>query len=95
VPPVRRTGSTNPDGEVGLRLREELGRGSFETPLHRFLSARARRSGHWRSSCAGSGQTEAATMRRWLAGWQQPVSADPDAGAHAGHGQLHIHRRRR
>ncbi|MEV4709161.1 DUF305 domain-containing protein [Actinoplanes sp. NPDC049316] len=32
---------------------------------------------------------EARTMQRWLTGWQQPPSADPDAGAHAGHGDLH------
>jgi hypothetical protein len=28
-------------------------------------------------------------MQRWLLGWEQPVTADPDAGAHAGHGDLH------
>jgi uncharacterized protein (DUF305 family) len=33
--------------------------------------------------------TEAGTMERWLTGWQQPPSADPAAGAHAGHGDLH------
>ncbi|AGL18482.1 DUF305 domain-containing protein [Actinoplanes sp. N902-109] len=33
--------------------------------------------------------TESATMRRWLLGWEQPLAADPDAGAHAGHGDLH------
>jgi len=37
----------------------------------------------------GQWRTEADTMRRWLAGWQRPPSADPDAGAHAGHGDLH------
>jgi uncharacterized protein (DUF305 family) len=37
----------------------------------------------------GQWQTEAGTMQRWLAGWQQPPSADPSAGAHAGHGDLH------
>ena len=37
----------------------------------------------------GQWQSEAGTMRRWLAGWQQPPSADPSAGAHAGHGDLH------
>jgi uncharacterized protein (DUF305 family) len=34
-------------------------------------------------------QTEAATMTGWLAEWRQPPSAAPDAGAHAGHGDLH------
>lgn len=34
-------------------------------------------------------ETEAGTMERWLTGWQQPPSADPSAGAHAGHGDLH------
>jgi uncharacterized protein (DUF305 family) len=37
----------------------------------------------------GQWQSEAATMGRWLTGWQQPPSADPAAGAHAGHGDLH------
>jgi len=37
----------------------------------------------------GQWQTEAGTMQRWLTGWQQPPSADPAAGAHAGHGDLH------
>ncbi|MFC7277206.1 DUF305 domain-containing protein [Paractinoplanes rhizophilus] len=32
---------------------------------------------------------ESGTMRRWLLGWQQPLTADPAAGAHAGHGALH------
>jgi uncharacterized protein (DUF305 family) len=35
----------------------------------------------------GQWQSEAGTMRRWLAGWQQPPSADPSA--HAGHGDPH------
>ena len=34
-------------------------------------------------------RTEAATMRQWLDDWQRPVSPDPDAGVHAGHGDLH------
>ena len=34
-------------------------------------------------------QTESGTMQRWLLGWQQPMAADPGAGAHAGHGDLH------
>ncbi len=34
-------------------------------------------------------QTEAATMTGWLTDWKQPPSAAPDAGAHAGHGDLH------
>ncbi|WP_307831254.1 DUF305 domain-containing protein [Nucisporomicrobium flavum] len=32
---------------------------------------------------------EVQTMQRWLTGWQQPPSADPDTGVHAGHGDLH------
>ncbi|GAA0568598.1 DUF305 domain-containing protein [Paractinoplanes ferrugineus] len=32
---------------------------------------------------------EDGTMRRWLLGWQQPLTADPDRAAHAGHGELH------
>ncbi len=34
-------------------------------------------------------RTEAATMRDWLTAWGRPLEADPDAGAHAGHGDLH------
>ncbi|GAA3341434.1 DUF305 domain-containing protein [Amorphoplanes nipponensis] len=34
-------------------------------------------------------RSEAVTMQRWLTGWQQPPSADPAAGAHAGHGDPH------
>jgi uncharacterized protein (DUF305 family) len=37
----------------------------------------------------GQWQAEAGTMRRWLAGWARPPSADPAAGAHAGHGDPH------
>ena len=33
--------------------------------------------------------TEAATMRDRLTAWDRPLTADPDAGAHAGHGDLH------
>jgi len=32
---------------------------------------------------------ESGTMSRWLLGWQQPLTADPSSGAHAGHGALH------
>jgi uncharacterized protein (DUF305 family) len=32
---------------------------------------------------------ESGTMRRWLADWKQPAGPDPDASAHAGHGDLH------
>ena len=32
---------------------------------------------------------ESGTMQRWLLAWQQAVTADPSAGAHAGHGDLH------
>lgn len=34
-------------------------------------------------------QTETATMQRWLLGWQRPMTADPNEGVHAGHGDLH------
>ncbi len=34
-------------------------------------------------------KTESGTMERWLLGWAEPVTADPSAGAHAGHGDLH------
>ncbi|MBB4744360.1 uncharacterized protein (DUF305 family) [Actinoplanes octamycinicus] len=34
-------------------------------------------------------KTESGTMERWLLGWSKPVTADPSAGAHAGHGELH------
>jgi uncharacterized protein (DUF305 family) len=37
----------------------------------------------------GQWRTESGTMRRWLLGWQQPLTADAAAGAHAGHGDLH------
>jgi len=33
---------------------------------------------------------ESGTMRRWLLGWQQPLTADPSAGVHEGHGDLHM-----
>lgn len=33
--------------------------------------------------------TESGTMERWLLGWSEPVTADPSAEAHAGHGDLH------
>jgi uncharacterized protein (DUF305 family) len=32
---------------------------------------------------------DSGTLQRWLLGWQQPLTADPSAGAHAGHGDLH------
>ena len=38
----------------------------------------------------GQWTTESGTMERWLLGWQQPRTADPSAGAHAGHGELHM-----
>ncbi|MFC7531069.1 DUF305 domain-containing protein [Actinoplanes sp. GCM10030250] len=34
-------------------------------------------------------QTESGTMQRWLLGWERPMQADPSAGLHAGHGDLH------
>jgi uncharacterized protein (DUF305 family) len=48
-------------------------------PRIRTLAAELR--GQWRD--------ESGTMQRWLLGWAQPVTADPSAGAHAGHGALH------
>lgn len=33
--------------------------------------------------------TESATLTGWLSTWEKPAAADPDAGAHAGHGDLH------
>jgi uncharacterized protein (DUF305 family) len=38
----------------------------------------------------GQWRDESGRMRRWLLGWQQPRTADPSAGAHAGHGELHL-----
>jgi uncharacterized protein (DUF305 family) len=32
---------------------------------------------------------EADTMARWLTAWGRPLTADQDAGVHAGHGDLH------
>ncbi|WP_328476556.1 DUF305 domain-containing protein [Actinoplanes sp. NBC_00393] len=37
----------------------------------------------------GQWRTESDTMRAWLLSWQRPVEADPSAGVHAGHGDLH------
>jgi uncharacterized protein (DUF305 family) len=37
----------------------------------------------------GQWRTESGTVRRWLKGWRQPLTADPAASAHAGHGDLH------
>jgi uncharacterized protein (DUF305 family) len=37
----------------------------------------------------GQWRTESDTMRRWLLGWARPLTADPAASAHAGHGDLH------
>jgi uncharacterized protein (DUF305 family) len=33
--------------------------------------------------------SEAAVMTGWLTGWGRPLTADPDTGVHAGHGDLH------
>ncbi len=38
----------------------------------------------------GQWDEESGTMRRWLTGWQQPLTADPSAGVHAGHGEVHV-----
>jgi uncharacterized protein (DUF305 family) len=32
---------------------------------------------------------EADTMAKWLTGWGESLTADPDAGVHKGHGDLH------
>jgi uncharacterized protein (DUF305 family) len=48
-------------------------------PAVRALATELR--GQWRD--------ESGTMQRWLLGWQQPLTPDPAAGAHAGHGDLH------
>ncbi len=32
---------------------------------------------------------EIADMKAWLRGWNQPIAADPDPRAHAGHGGMH------
>lgn len=34
-------------------------------------------------------RAESGIMQRWLLGWRQPLVPDPDASAHAGHGDLH------
>jgi uncharacterized protein (DUF305 family) len=38
----------------------------------------------------GQWREESGTVQRWLLGWAQPLAADPSAGAHAGHGDLHM-----
>jgi uncharacterized protein (DUF305 family) len=48
-------------------------------PAVRALATELR--GQWRD--------ESGRMRRWLLGWQQPLSPAPDSSAHAGHGDLH------
>ncbi|GAB1691463.1 DUF305 domain-containing protein [Krasilnikovia sp. M28-CT-15] len=47
-------------------------------PRVRALAARLRAEWH----------AESETMRHWLLGWQQPLTPDPAAGVHAGHGDL-------
>ncbi|GAA2688898.1 DUF305 domain-containing protein [Actinoplanes palleronii] len=37
----------------------------------------------------GQWHSESGTMERWLLGWSKPVTVDPSAEAHAGHGDLH------
>jgi uncharacterized protein (DUF305 family) len=34
-------------------------------------------------------RAESGIMQRWLLGWRRPLAPDPDASAHAGHGDLH------
>jgi uncharacterized protein (DUF305 family) len=36
----------------------------------------------------GQWRTESGTMRRWLLGWEQALTANPAASAHSGHGDL-------
>jgi uncharacterized protein (DUF305 family) len=55
-----------------------LAAGRAADPRVSTLAAELR--GQWRD--------ESGTMRRWLLGWEQPLTADPSAGAHAGHGAL-------
>jgi uncharacterized protein (DUF305 family) len=56
-----------------------LAAGRAADPRIRTLAAEL--GGQWRE--------ESGTMQRWLLGWEQPLTADPSAGAHAGHGALH------
>ncbi|MEU4623676.1 DUF305 domain-containing protein [Actinoplanes sp. NPDC023801] len=37
----------------------------------------------------GQWRTERDSMRGWLEQWKRPLEADPSAGLHAGHGDLH------
>jgi uncharacterized protein (DUF305 family) len=41
------------------------------------------------SELRGQWREESGTMRGWLLDWHQPLTADPNAGVHAGHGDLH------
>jgi uncharacterized protein (DUF305 family) len=50
-----------------------------KSPEIRTLASELR--GHWRD--------ESGTMRAWLVDWHRPLTADPNAGVHAGHGDLH------
>jgi uncharacterized protein (DUF305 family) len=62
----------------GDRLAEIAESGAAD-PRLRAVVAELR--GQWR--------TERDTMRGWLEEWRRPSAADPSAGPHAGHGDLH------
>jgi len=62
-------------GEPVVKLAERRA----ADPAVRKLAAELR--GQWR--------TEAQTLTGRLTRWGRPLTADPDAGAHAGHGDLH------
>jgi uncharacterized protein (DUF305 family) len=57
----------------------EIAEGRAANPEIRAVAAELR--GQWR--------TERETMRGWLQEWERPLTADPSAGLHAGHGDLH------
>jgi uncharacterized protein (DUF305 family) len=57
----------------------EITEGRAAAPELRAVAAELR--GQWR--------TERETMRGWLEAWERPLTADPSAGLHAGHGDLH------
>ncbi|MFC4071265.1 DUF305 domain-containing protein [Actinoplanes subglobosus] len=57
----------------------EIAEGRATNPEIRAVVTELRRQ--WR--------TERDTMAGWLGQWQRPLAADPSAGLHAGHGDLH------
>jgi uncharacterized protein (DUF305 family) len=62
-------------GEQVVALAEQRA----SDPEVRAVAAELR--GQWRS--------ESEALMGWLVQWRKPLTADPDAGAHAGHGDLH------